>query len=236
MESNEKKEKVKYNILFVPDSTTADVKKISIKLEVLIAFFAAIAFLIIVAFVYCFILTGELEATIKTVDDLKSQISTLTEENSALAINNKELEDKVAILSDTVNDKVQKEEEIALAYLPTGFPLEGTAAYNEEETMLDGNAIAIFEAAVGTRVLATGSGTISSIAGNEQAGYIVMLDHENGYFSVYRNGSEPRVKEGDKVTNATEIFSIQEGKEKLGYQVIQNDVYIDPLEVMEIYG
>lgn len=232
---NDKSEKIKYNVLFVPDSDTAAVKKISIQLEYIMAFFAGLAFLIIVAFVYCFIVTAKINTTGKTIADLNVQLKSLMEENTTIKAENKELKDKVAILSDTVNDKVQKEEEVASTYVPTGFPLAGTASIDESNTVLDGNPIVNFSATVGTKVLSTGSGTVFSIE-NSASEYIVTVNHENGYFSVYRNGSKPRVKEGDIVTNITELFIIEDGKEKLGYQIKQNGRYIDPLVVMEIYG
>ena len=64
----------------------------------------------------------------------------------------------------------------------------------------------------------------------------MTVDHGNGYFSVYRNGASPKVKEGDTVTNATELFKIETGNEVLGYQIIENEEYIDPLSLMETYG
>ena len=63
-----------------------------------------------------------------------------------------------------------------------------------------------------------------------------MVDHGNGYFSVYRNGSKPKVEVGETVTVETELFDIQNGNETLGYQIINNNAYIDPLSLMEIYG
>ncbi len=44
------------------------------------------------------------------------------------------------------------------------------------------------------------------------------------------------MKEGDEVTTSTELFTIDAGHEQLGYQIIENDAYIDPLSLMEIYG
>ncbi|MBO5146956.1 MAG: peptidoglycan DD-metalloendopeptidase family protein [Lachnospiraceae bacterium] len=239
-EVKKKREKINYNVLFVPDKDTEAVKHLSVSLEVLIGFFAAIAFLIIAALAYCFIVTGELNRANNNVLTLKTQVDEITQKNTELTDENNVLQEKVTILSDTVNDKVQQEEEreaeIAKSYIPTGFPLKGTASYSEEETELDGNPIAIFHASRGTSVIATANGTVSSIAGSAEAGYIVMIDHGNGYYSVYRNGAEPEVKEGDEVTSSTELFDIQTGYEQLGYQIIENEAYIDPLELMEIYG
>lgn len=245
-ENTDKKEekienkKIKYHVLFMPDDDAVAVKKLSIKIEVLIAFFAAIAFLIIAALTYCIILSGELNNANKSISELNIQLQEITEENEQLVVENEELQEKVAILSDTVNDKIQQEEERvaeqAQSCIPSGFPLKGTASYNENETELDGQPIAYFEVAEGTGVIATANGTVSSIAGNSSSGYIIMVDHGNGYFSVYRNGSKPKVSEGDEVTKATELFVIEAGQEQLGYQIIEDNKYINPLELMEIYG
>ena len=194
---------------------------------------------ILAVLIYCHYLSDHLVEANQSVNDLREQITALKQENDDLKLQNEELNEKVSILSDTVNSKVKEEEEreaeIAQAYVPTGFPLKGTASYKEEETSLDGQPIAIFEAAQGTAVIATAQGTVSSIAGNAESGYIIMIDHGNGYYSVYRNGAKPKVKEGDEVTTSTELFMIDAGHEQLGYQIIENDSYIDPLSLMEIY-
>lgn len=231
-----KKKKVNYNVLFVPDNDSGTVKHLSVRLETMVIFFAAVAFLVVAALAYCFILSDELNTVNSTALTLKTQVDTLTEQNSELVSENESLQEKVAILSDTVNDKVQQEEERAQTYVPTGFPIKGTVSYNEDETEIDGNPAAIFNASKGTSVIATANGTVSSIAGSAEDGYIVMVDHGNGYYSVYRNGSKPKVSEGDEVTSATEIYNIETGHEELGYQIIQDNKYIDPLELMEIYG
>ena len=236
----EQRGRVKYNVLFVPNEDSKGVKHFAVKLDVIILFCMAIAFLVIAALAYCIIVTSELNNANNNTLMLKNQVDTLTQKNTELTTENEVLLEKVAILSDTVNDKVQKEEEreaeIVKSYIPTGFPLKGTASYNEEDTTLEGNPIALFQASQGTSVIATANGKVSSVAGSAEAGYIVMIDHGNGYFSVYRNSSEPKVKEGDEVTSDTELFLIGKGHEELGYQIIENNTYIDPLELMEIYG
>lgn len=235
-----KKHKVKYSILFVPDVATADVKRFAISMKVVISICVGIVLLISSAFIYCYYLTDHVLVANTSINSLRTEVETLTTEKETLSTQNKELQEKVLILSDTINDKVQQEEareaEIAKEHIPTGFPLKGTASYNEETTTLDEQPAAIFTAGAGTSVLSTASGTVSAIAGDDDLGYIVMIDHGNGYYSVYRNGSKPLVTEGAEVTTATELFVIEAGKEELGYQIIENDSYIDPLSLMEIYG
>lgn len=235
-----KKEKVKYNVLVVPDTGTEAVRHLSVNLQVVKTFLGAVVLLVIAALLYCVILTRELNASKDNMLVLQVQISDLTRQNEWLISQKAEQQEKITILSDTLNDKVDQEKkreaEIAQSYVPTGFPLKGKASYSESETEYEGNPIARFHAAQGTSVVATANGTVSSVAGSDLSGYIVMIDHENGYFTVYRNGAKPEVEEGDAVTSSTVLFKIDALNEDLGYQIIENEEYIDPLSLMEIYG
>jgi murein DD-endopeptidase MepM/ murein hydrolase activator NlpD len=233
------KERIKYNILFVPDDKSETVKHFSMKLDILVVLCTAIIFVVVAAVVYGIIITVDYNKVNKNVVTLKSEVEDLTAQNSSLETENSELQEKVAILSSTVNEKVQQQEEqeaqMAQSYIPSGFPLKGTATYNEDETELDGNPIALFHASEDTSVIAAASGTVESIE-KVADGYVVTIDHENGYKSIYRNGEKPKVVEGDTVTSDTEIYRIKVGSEELGYQIMENDEYIDPLDLMEIYG
>ena len=206
------------------------------KQKLLMAVGIGIGLLFLAAVIYCYYLTAHVLEASNKIETLSMELEEITEERDLLANENEELKEKVSILSDTVNSKVKQEVERAKAYIPTGFPLQGTATYNEEDTMLDNQPIAKFEAPQGTSVIATAQGTVSSIAGDATSGYIIMIDHGNGYFSVYRNGSKPKVEVGREVTTATVLYKIESGRETLGYQIIQDNVYIDPLSLMEIYG
>lgn len=206
------------------------------KQKLLMAVGIGIGLLFLAAVIYCYYLTAHVLEASNKIETLSMELEEITEERDLLANENEELKEKVSILSDTVNSKVKQEVERAKAYIPTGFPLQGTATYNEEDTMLDNQPIAKFEAPQGTSVIATAQGTVSSIAGDATSGYIIMIDHGNGYFSVYRNGSKPKVEVGREVTTATVLYKIESGRETLGYQVIQDNSYIDPLSLMEIYG
>lgn len=241
--SGTEKKKARYRVQIVSNDDIG----FSASLEVSVAFVVAVVLLVIVALSYCFILARDLKRSGQNVQELEARIETLTKQNEELLIEeeslvreNDELQETVEILSHTINGKVQQEQEreakITKTYIPTGFPLKGTASYNKNDTELDGNAIAMFSASPGTSVVATANGTVSTITNEAGVGYIVMIDHGNGYFSVYRNGAKPKVKEGDIVTNTTELFDIEIGNEVLGYQIIENEEYIDPLSLMETYG
>ena len=239
-DKKKKKKKIKYNILLVPDAANEDVKTSSLSMRVVKTICIGVLLLVVVALVYCYYLTSHVLVANTSINSLRNEEVVLTEEKKKLTAQNQELQEKISILSDTITEKVQQEEaraaEAAKEFIPTGFPMKGSATYDESCQELDGQPIAMFSAMEGTSVIATATGKVSAIAGDDENGYIVMVDHENGYYSVYRNGSKPKVEEGQQITTETVIFIIQSGKEELGYQIIENDVYIDPLNLMEIYG
>lgn len=233
-----------------------------------------------VAIISCFgynkvVLSKERESYIA----LQSLADQLKGENTQLLVQNDDLSTKVTVLSDTVNKKVENEEEQAEKYMPTGFPLDSTAmieadtvddtentdAENADDENADdkatdventdteitgnandaqeaetvdaaGNPIIVFITGAGTSVIASGNGTILKVTSDEEYGNVVKIDHENGYISIYRTNSTPKVKEGDEVTRGTVLFEMEENSAKLGYQIQQDEAYIDPLTLLEIRG
>jgi len=206
------------------------------KKEMLALAFAAVMFLFLAELIHNFVLSGELERANGRISQLNVQLQEMTAENKQITLDNEELQEKVEILSDTVNVGERQAKALAQSRVPSGFPVKGTASYDRNATELDGQPIANFAISPGTGVIATANGKVSSIAGSTGSGYIIMVDHQNGYYSVYRNGSRPKVDEGDEVTKATELFVIETGHEYFGYQIIQDNQYINPLELMETYG
>lgn len=199
-------------------------------------FIAAGVVLIIAELIFNAVLSARLDKANESILLLTAQLQEVKDENRKFELENSELKEKVAILSETVNDKVNQAQQEAKSRMPLGFPLKGKASYNENETELDGKPIVYFEVAAGVAVIPTANGTVSSITGSKNDGYTVTVDHGNNYYSLYINGSEPKVGEGDEVTKATELFVIDAEHQKLGYQIIEDKTYLNPLEFMEIYG
>ncbi|MDE7268122.1 MAG: peptidoglycan DD-metalloendopeptidase family protein [Lachnospiraceae bacterium] len=225
----------KKNILF-PENTHVAEKKTSIRIEAFVLVVAAALFLFLAELIHNSVLSSELEGANKSISELNAQLQEIKAENRQIALENEELQEKVVILSDTINDGEKQAKELAQSRIPSGFPLKGTASLDSDTVELDGEPIASFVVSPGTGVIATANGVVSSIAGSKGSGYIIMVDHQNGYYSVYRNGSTPKVSEGDEVTKATELFEIEVGHMRFGYQIIQENKYINPLDLMETYG
>ena len=164
-------------------------------------------------------------------------ITNLTDENEALAVENATLTSKVTVLSETVSMKAANEDAISHETvenaLPKGFPLSGSATM-EEET--EGDPILKFTAAQGVNVITTGTGVVSSVDADEEYGTKVVVDHGNGYLSIYRNNSAPLVKMGEELGKGYILFTIGEENQDLGYQIMKNEAYIDPMLIIDING
>ena len=186
----------------------------------------------------------------------KVKIEQLTSENADLTSQNSQLQNESLQLSAAINkrledEQVSAEEAVTLA-IPSGFPLSGTASMTQALDDLNsttvteltddnkdeatGNPIVLFSATEGSSIIASGTGTVTSVTTDTKFGNAVTIDHGNGYLSVYRNGSEPLVSEGSQIDRGDIIFVVGEGSTTLGYQILQDGEFIDPENLIEING
>ncbi len=164
-------------------------------------------------------------------------IAQLQQEKEELEIQIASLNEKVQILSDTVNQKTQSESELSQQLerqsTPTEFPLTGSASM-EEAT--EGDPMCIFTAASGAMVVATAGGTVTAINDDGEYGHNIWIDHGNGYVTIYRNQGEVKVKQGETVSQGTTLFLIGDENNKLGYQMMKDGAYINPMDMLVISG
>lgn len=167
----------------------------------------------------------------------EQQIQTLEQDNSSYQAQIEELQDTVAILSETITQKAESEssltELLEQEYTPTEFPLTSSATF-EEAT--EGDPMCVFTAATGAMVVATANGTVSAVNDDAEFGHNVWVDHGNGYVTIYRNQGEVKVKQGETVRQGSTLFIINEDNSTLGYQMLKDGVYINPMEVLAISG
>lgn len=173
----------------------------------------------------------------ETILQLEEEKIVLNDEKKALEAEIAELNDKIQILSETVNEKVQNENELTAQLekqsLPTEFPLNGSASMEE---ITEGDPLCVFNASVGITIVATASGTVTAVNDDSEYGHNVWVDHGNGYITIYRNQGESMVKKGDTVVQGTTLFVIGEENTKLGYQMLKDGSYISPMEMLAISG
>lgn len=231
------KRKSKFALLLVTEKEDGTIKKYTISsavVEVAAAVLFILAVVVICKFVYD-------EITLKDArKEIVNQIVTindLTDENEALSVENATLSSKVAVLSETVSKKAATEDAISQETienaLPKGFPLSGSATMKEAQ---EGDPMLVFTASNGTNVITTGTGTVISVDADEIYGTRIVIDHGNGYKSVYRNNGTALVKNGEELGKGYILFSIGEDNQELGYQMMQDDEYIDPMLLIDING
>ena len=167
----------------------------------------------------------------------QAQIAQLEQEKADLESEIVSLKETITILSNTVNQKTQNEnqlsEQLEKQTMPTEFPLTGMATM---EMASEGEPMCIFTATDGAMVVATAGGTITAVNDDSEYGHNIWVDHGNGYVTVYRNSGEVKVKQGETVTQGTTLFLTNDENSKLGYQMLKDGAYIDPLEMLAISG
>lgn len=249
MQDNKKKQKKNHVVIFTSDADNASVKQIRIKpwiLETIIVILCIVVgalggYLLYEERIWATAIKSKNE-NIAALKELEAQNKELqqkmTDKEALLNEEIRTLNDKIVILSNTLEQKVQSEGELLdklnKQCLPTEFPLNGPA--NLEETEERKDKICIFSASDGISVIATASGTVTAITEDFEFGYSVTIDHGNGYVSVYKNQGKPIVKLGDEVIQGAMIYQITKKNKKFGYQIMLDDEYVDPMDMLSING
>lgn len=236
MEQQSKKKR-QFALLLVTENEDGTMKQRTISSTVVEVIAAAIflaVVIIICRFIYDSILLKDARK------ELVSQIVTinnLTDENEALTVENSTLISKVTVLSETVSKKAATEDAISQETvenaMPKGFPLSGQSTMAEgegDEPML------LFTGEQGVNIITSGTGIVVSVDADEVYGTRIVIDHGNGYQSVYRNNGTPLVKNGEELGKGYILFSVEDGNQTLAYQIMKDDEYIDPMLLIDING
>lgn len=275
MEPKKHKRKIRYTVMVISDSAEGGIRQYFLEQGITTAVAVLLVCMLLGGSGYCIYSAARQEKAEAANQTLHQTVEALTQEKEDLLVRNDELSKNVTLLSDTINQKVQKEEEDAEKFIPTGFPLAGAATIQEsseliaeadaenpaEEAMAEvveenpaeevvaevdeqaeamaeeeEHPIVVFLASAGTSVIATGSGVVEAIEEDAAYGGRILVNHGNGYVTIYRCVSPAKVKVGDEITKGTMLIEMTTEAEELGYQIMKDEVYIDPLELMEIYG
>lgn len=262
-----KKHKKKVNRLILFTSDAADSKVRQIRLSP-----GSFRFLVLLVCIVAGVAAGYLvyggslyQHFLSIQGEQRAIIAELEEQNEIVTAENMELSEKVTILSETVNQKVQAEKEAdeqnKAMSLPTEFPLTGSAkveetttdqmtlneeevvgyirtgdTQEEEEEPEESYPICIFTATEGTTAVAAGNGTVISVTSDLQFGNKIVIDHGNGYQTVYLNQGAAKVKEGDTILRGVTLYVISEENTLLGYQMLKDEEYMNPMEMIAISG
>ena len=236
-EGGRRKRKVNYMVMLFMDSKAGRIRQMGFG-PALVETVAIIGLTVLVVLaVICYRSDKKIAELLAETEQQKKDIEELTAEKEDLVALREELSDKVTILSDTINQKVEEEEaleqERAQAHMPVGFPMSASASLEEAE---GDNLMVKLNGSEGSSVIAAADGTIISITTDSGYLHCIRIDHENGYNSIYRNDGDVMVKEGDEVVRGAILYVIGEDNTELGYQIMYEEKYIDPMELINIDG
>ena len=244
MQRKKHKRKMNHVVIVTSDAADASVKQFRIRpwaLQLIILLLCVVIGVLIGVLVYeeqiWQAMSRSNNEKQETILALEEEKQILNAEKEQLETQITELNDKIQILSNTVNEKVQNENELTAQLeqqsLPTDFPLNGSASMEE---VTEGDPMCVFTASAGITVVATANGTVTTVNDDGEYGHNVWVDHGNGYVTIYRNQGDAMVKQGDSVVQGTTLFMIGEDNTKLGYQMLKDGTYINPMDMLAISG
>jgi len=244
MHCKKHKRKTNHVVIVTSDAVDGDIKQFKIKPWMRQVFISVLCIVVGALVGYGMFEAQLWDVAVQQNSELREVMKGLEEDKKVLEDEKKELQsqidglnEEILILSETVNQKVQSENELTATLeaqkLPTVFPLNGSASMQE---LTEGNPMCVFTASPGIMVVATGSGTVMAVNDDSEYGHNVWIDHGNGYVTIYRNKGDVIVKQGDEVVQGTTLFIIGENNTALGYQMMKDNTYISPMEMLAISG
>lgn len=235
--SKKHRRKVSRIIIFTTDAVDAKTKQVKVR-PVLVGFFTLLVCVVLGGVIGLFVYESqiwelankkneaqaeEMAAMEAEIDRLEADIEMLTAEKEAMSVavvENQQAADALA-------------QELEQQSIPSDYPLTGSAGIEE---ITEGDPMIVLTATDGTTVVASAKGTVSEVGQDETYGNVIRVDHGNGYVSVYKNKGESQVKAGDEVAQGTTLFLIGEDNRQLGYQIMKDGAYINPMDVLSING
>ena len=232
-----RKRKINYMLMLFMDSKEGRIRQMGFGPRLVETSMVITVAVIATLGVICYREMRRIEELTAQNEHQRQEIEALSEENGNLVSLREELMNKVTILSDTINQKVEEEEaleqEMAQAHMPVGFPMSASASLEEAEGE---DPMVRLTGSEGSSVIASADGRIVSITTDSAYRHCIRIDHGNGYFSIYRNDGDVMKKEGEDVVRGAILYVIGEDNTELGYQIMYNEKYIDPMDLINIDG
>lgn len=177
-------------------------------------------------------LQTQLDEQTQLVMQLEAEKQVLSEEKITLEAENEALRLSVENEETDAVEETKDEEDLSI---PRLYPSSSSAVlsfYTEEQPYLsinthkDGN------------IIATGSGTVVGVTGDDTYAVIIEIEHKKGYKTRYmcRQEAEVAASVGAQVEAGDTLFTVTEEDTQLDYQIIFDGTPIDPLTVIEAKG
>ena len=191
---------------------------------------------------------------VRISSDFSSLKNTTTIQNEEYETEIENLQQKVALLAEHVSIENENKSIEEAKKNPVGIPVSGqaeiindpeentesTTENTGENTSFEDNLLNPYTLEIsvskGAKIIATGNGIVSEVKEDDLYGYLVKIDHENGYETVYRYDEEPKIAKGDEVLKGQMIFEVTKLKGTLAYHILYENTYINPFDMIEISG
>jgi len=232
-----KQNKSRFAVLLIRERKDGTIRQNRIK-NTLLAF-STLSIIIVVTILVSALTANSSNLRILNTAEYKTMVDELSDEVKDLEKQNFELSTKLSLLSQTVAtqaafQEAMEEEQMEMS-MPSAFPL-GSFGASTMQVEEDDQLTLIFTASEGNTIIAVGAGIVESIEPDERYGNRLVIDHGNGYKSVYLNRGRPFVRAGEELGRKYILFVVAGDNKELGFQVLKEDIQIDPMEVMVIAG
>ncbi len=232
-----KKKLKRLTILVVPEGS-GNVQEFHTTRDFLTAaavlFFAAM----LLAISYLIYVAGEVSDERNQILALRAQLENLTSSNIILQAQNEVLQQELSSVNAQLDTKNYVEQQSssaeALNFLPSGLPVSGQISTPSDYSSEKENVS--FSVGDGTKIVASGGGTVSSVKADSDYGYVVVIDHGNDYVSYYGYPTEPLVSKGTTVLRGTTLYTCTGNASTFVYKVTYQGKPIDPSTIMKIDG
>ncbi len=183
----------------------------------------------------------------QTIVSIQSNIEELEQERAEALARKKELEENALALDQLIKrlqtEIIEQDFSYEFSTAKLVWPLQGSIIkpygeqYNAQykvSTINKGIDIAVPE---GTAVMAVEGGEVAFAEWYNGAGKLIIIDHKNGYHTLYSHNSALLVSKGDKVFKNQEIaLSGKTGSAKvpsLHFEIRRRGAPVDPMEYLE---
>lgn len=237
MEPKKHKRKIKRYIIITSDATNHVDRQI--RIYPVVGVIIGLLFCGLIAAGALYVAENDLFQSMMTRNQEQQAIAMqdLEEKNRALEDEVKNLSSNVTALSETLQQKIESETNLQAQLtefsLPTDFPLNRAASISEAA---EGDPMCLFAASEGSFVIASAMGTVTAVEDDAEYGHSITIDHGNGYVTIYKNKGDAQVKVGDEVMKGMTLYIVGEENTTLGYQMIFEGNYINPMEMLAISG
>ncbi len=245
-----KKHKRKTNHMVIVTSDAVDGQVRHLRFNHWVTQILMVIFCVVIGYVAGLIIYGEQyksriwDTANRRIEEIQAENEQLQEQLTAAESEKMDIQSevialtsKIDLLSDTVNQKTEEMDALKQTIegqgIPSCFPLTGSASIVE---ITEEEPTCILNSTEGTAVVATATGVVTEVGEDTDYGNRVVVDHGNGYVTIYRNKGECMVKVGDTVVQKSALFYIGSGNTRLGYQIQQDGAYINPIQMMDISG